>query len=56
MPDVSLLYIHGFNSSPLSAKAQQMRKYFADRGQGERVGAGSAAGHQHHLALESFKH
>lgn len=37
MPDVSLLYIHGFNSSPLSAKAQQMRKYFADRGQGERV-------------------
>lgn len=34
---VSLLYIHGFNSSPLSAKAQQMRKYFADRGQGSRV-------------------
>lgn len=35
--DVSLLYIHGFNSSPLSAKAQRMRKYFVDHGAGDRI-------------------
>jgi len=32
----SLLYIHGFNSSPQSHKAQRMARWFADRGAADR--------------------
>lgn len=33
----SLLYIHGFNSSPESHKAQAMARWFADHGAAERL-------------------
>lgn len=33
----SLVYIHGFNSSPASWKARAMREYFDARGQGHRL-------------------
>ena len=35
--DISLLYIHGFNSSPASAKAVAMQAYFDERGASDRI-------------------
>lgn len=34
---ISLVYIHGFNSSPQSHKAQQMVRWFAERGAAHRL-------------------
>lgn len=37
MTQPSLIYIHGFNSSPQSFKAQRLQQWFADRGASDRL-------------------